>query len=613
MRMKKTVLALAALVVAIVAVPAASAAVPFPTPPQQPTSVKLLAFNDFHGHLEAGTPGTIAVGRNPTTGAVISVPAGGAEYFATHLKALGSEQPNTYVVAAGDLIGASPLLSGLMHDEPTIDFMNYVGLDTIGVGNHEFDEGKAELLRMQYGNRSHDNTVATFGGRTVDPNKGTAYTPARADGCHPVDGCQDGTPFSGSVFQYLAANVIDQDTNNPLLPQYQIVESNGARIAFIGETLQGTPLIVTPTGVAGLSFLDEADTVNALVPRLKQQQVSAIVLLLHEGGIQTAPFSGGFMDPNKCDNFSGPDLLDIVNRLDSRVDVVVSAHTHQPYICRFNNRLVTSAASFGRLITSIDIQIDKRARRVVSTAATNNVVTQTVAKDAGATEILTRYKAIADPIGNRVIGKVTGDILSARGTPSGVNRAGEQPMGDVIADAMYAATKAQDFGGAVAAFMNVGGVRSSIFFNQISGGEQPGEVTYAEAFAVQPFGNTLVVKTCTGQQLYDVLEQQFDNPAVGSDRVMAVSQVTYSYTRGNPAGSRVTDGSLKIGGVAVDKAASYRVVMNNFIADGGDGFTVFRNCTNPLGGDVDIDAFARYLGANSPLSPPPLNRITRLD
>ena len=596
MKLNRVILALAALAVAIVAAPSGFAAKP-PKPPKL-TTVKLLAFNDFHGHLEAGTPGTIT---NPANGAL--VPAGGAEYFATHMKALGSDNADTYVVSAGDLIGASPLLSGLMHDEPTIDFMNYVGLDTIGVGNHEFDEGKGELLRMQYGNRTH-----TAG----DANTGSAYVPARVDGCHPVDGCQDGTPFSGSVFQYLAANVIDEDTDNPLLPQYQIVtNSEGAKVAFVGETLQGTPLIVTPTGVAGLSFLDEADTVNALVSRLKQRNVSTIVLLLHEGGIQNAPFSRGFVDVNKCENFTGPDLLDIVNRLDPAVDVVVSAHTHQPYICNFNNRLVTSASSFGRLITSIDITIDRSTDTMVSATATNNVVTQTVAKDPGATEILTRYKAIADPIGNRVIGSVTADILSGR--QGGTNRNGEQPMGDVIADGMYEATKAQDFGSAVAAFMNVGGVRASLIYNQISGGEQPGEVTYAEAFTVQPFGNTLVVKTCTGQQLYDVLEQQFDNPAVGSDRVMAVSQVAYTYTRGNAAGSRVTPGSLTIGGVAVDKAASYRVVLNNFIADGGDGFSVFRSCTNPLGGDVDIDAFARYLGAHSPLSPPPLNRITRLD
>jgi 5'-nucleotidase len=598
--MRKTVFVLAAATFALAIAPAGLANGPRNPKPTQ-TQVRLLAFNDFHGHLETTTPGTIV---NPATG--LAVPAGGAEYFATHLKALGSQNENTFVVSAGDLIGASPLASGLMHDEPTIDFMNYVGLDTIGVGNHEFDEGSGELLRMQYGNRSWAG-----GG----PFIGSSYTPVRADGCHPVDGCQDGTPFAGSVFQYLAANVIDTDTHNPLLPQYQIVDAGpGAKIAFVGETLQGTPLIVTPTGVAGLEFLDEADTVNALIPRLKKKNVDLIVLLLHEGGQQNAPFSGGFMNVNKCENFTGPDLLDIVNRLNPEVDLVVSAHTHQPYVCNFGGRPVTSAASFGRLITSIDLTMDAKTGALVSTTAVNNVVTQTVAKDAGATAILAHYKTISDPIGNKVIGKITADINSARGTVNGTNAAGEQPMGDVIADAMYEAAHPSDFGGAVAAFMNSGGVRASLLFNQISGGELPGEVTYAEAFAVQPFGNTLVVKTCTGQQLYDVLEQQFENPAAGQQRVMLVSNVTYSYTRVVPAGTkRVQDGSLKIGGVVVNKVAGYRVVMNNFMADGGDGYSVFRACTAPLGGEVDIDAFGRYVLAHSPVSPPPLNRITRLD
>ena len=294
-----------------------------------------------------------------------------------------------------------------MHDEPTIDFMNYAGLDTIGVGNHEFDEGSGELLRMQYGNRSHDGD---------GPYTGSSYTPVRADGCHPVDGCQDATPFAGSLFQYLAANVIDTDTRNPLLPQYQIVDAGkGAKIAFVGETLQGTPSIVTPTGVAGLEFLDEADTVNALIPRLKKKNVDLIVLLLHEGGIQNAPFSRGFMDVNKCENFTGPDLLDVVNRLNPEVDLVVSAHTHQPYICNFGGRLVTSASSFGRLITSIDLTMDGKTGEIVSAAAVNNVVTQTVPKDPGATAILAHYKAISDPIGNKVIGKnLGGHPLGAR-------------------------------------------------------------------------------------------------------------------------------------------------------------------------------------------------------
>ncbi len=598
--MRRTLLVLVALAVAIVATPTALA----DNGPKKEklTHVKLLAFNDFHGHLEPLTPGFINL---PTTGA--SVRAGGAEYFGTHLKALGSEDLDTYVVSAGDLIGGSPLLSGLFHDEPTIEVMNYLGLDTIGVGNHEFDEGKAELQRMQYGNLAYDG-----GG----PNKGTSYVPARADGCHPVDGCQDGTPFYGSVFQYLAANVTDTSTGNPLLPSYRIVNtSTGEKIAFIGETFKGTPLVVTPTGVAGLDFLDEADTVNALIPRLQQRQVETFVLLLHQGGFQNAPFSGGFQNVNKCENFSGRELVDIVNRLNPAVDVIVSAHTHAPYICTINNRLVTSASSFGRLITSIDLTIDRTTNDVVSATAENHVVTQTVAKDAGVTAILTRYKALSDPIANRVIGKITADIRSARDTPSGQNAAGEQPMGDVIADAQLAATKASDFGGSVVAFMNPGGVRGGLLFNQISGGEQPGEVTYGEMFTVQPFSNTLVVKTCTGAQIDALLEQQY---AVART-LLPSDSLRYSFSASAPVGSKVDPASITIDngdGVRrpLNLSANYRVTMNSFLADGGDGFAVFKSCTSPLGGEVDLDAAVRYFERALPaaIAPPPLNRITRL-
>ncbi|HEX4983356.1 MAG TPA: 5'-nucleotidase C-terminal domain-containing protein, partial [Ilumatobacteraceae bacterium] len=471
MKMRRTLLAIAALALAVVVTPAALAE---PGPKKEKlTTVKLLAFNDFHGHLEANTPGRI---NDPVTGA--SVLAGGAEYFATHMKALGSDNLDTYVLGAGDMIGGTPLLSGLFHDEPTIEFLNSIGVDTVGVGNHEFDEGRAELQRMQYGNRMY------IGG---GPNGGTSYTPARLDGCHPVDGCQDGTPFFGSVFQYLAANVQDLSTGNPLLPSYQIVNtSTGEKIAFIGETFENTPLVVTPSGVAGLDFLDEADTVNALIPLLKQRQVETIVLLLHQGGFQNAPFSRGFQDVNACENFAGADLIDVVSRLDDEVDVVVSGHTHAPYICTIDNRLVTSASSFGRLITSIELTIDRRTNDVVSATARNNVVTQTVAKDAATTDLLARYKALSDPIANRVIGTITSDLRSARDTPSGQVPSGEQPMGNVIADAQLAATEASDFGDAVVAFMNPGGVRAGLFVDQISGGEQPGEVTFGEMFTVQP-------------------------------------------------------------------------------------------------------------------------------
>ena len=610
--MRKALLFLATLALAAVAVPtglATPGAKP-PKPPKPPklTTVKLLAFNDFHGHLEAGTPGSIAVGCCNSAGLPITVPAGGAEYFATHLKALGSEDVDTYVVSAGDLIGGSPLLSGIFHDEPTIEFMNYVGLDTIGVGNHEFDEGKAELLRMQYGNR-----VWVGGG----PNGGTSYTPARLDGCHPVDGCQDGTPFFGSTFQYLAANVSDQSTGNPLLPSYRVVStSTGEKVAFIGETFKGTPLVVTPTGVAGLDFLDEADTVNALIPTLQKQQVQTFVVLLHQGGFQNAPFSGGFQDNSKCENFSGAELVDIVDRLDPAVDVVVSAHTHAPYICTIDDRLVTSASSFGRLITSINLTIDRGTNDVVSATATNNVVTQTVAKDAGATEILARYKALSDPIANRVIGKITADIRSTRNPGGFTSASGEQEMGEVIADAQLKATKAQDFGGSVVALMNPGGVRAHLLYSQISGGEQPGEVTYGEMFTVQPFSNTLVVKTCTGAQLDTILEQQFTS--VRQLVLLPSDSLRYSWSASAPFGSKVDPATITIdngSGVrqVVNPAASYRVTMNSFLADGGDGFPGFRACTNPLGGEVDLDAAVRYFQeSTTAIAPPPLTRITQL-
>ena len=606
--MKKTLLALVALALAIVAAPSALAA---PGHPQKEklTQVKLLAFNDFHGHLEANTPGTIQTGCCVTlpngTIAATTVPAGGAEYFATHMKALGSENHDTYVVGAGDMIGGTPLLSGLFHDEPTIEFLNSIGVDTVGVGNHEFDEGKAELLRMQYG-------AHTGGGGKIG---GTLYVPARPDGCHPVDGCQDGTPFYGSVFQYLAANVIDESTENPLLPPYQIVKtSTGEKIAFIGETFENTPLVVTPTGVAGLDFLDEADTVNALIPRLKRKHVETIVLLLHQGGFQNppAPSAGGFLNVNKCENFSGAELVDVVTRLDDEVDVVVSAHTHAPYICTIDDRLVTSAASFGRLITSIDLTIDRHTNDVVSATAVNNIVTQTVAKDAGTTTLLARYKALSDPIANRVIGSITTDLRSARDTPSGQVASGEQPMGNVIADAQLAATEASDFGDSVVAFMNPGGVRAGLFVNQISGGEAPGEVTFGEMFTVQPFSNTLVVKTCTGAQIEALLEQQFVVQTPNPRILLPSDSLRYTYTASGPAGNKVDPASIKIDGVTVNPASSYRVTMNSFLADGGDGFTVFTQCTQPLGGEVDLDAAVRYFMDNSPIGLPSLDRITRL-
>jgi 5'-nucleotidase len=602
----KKLLALLTVLAAVLVLPGAAAAKP---EAGKETRVQLLAINDLHGHLAPNTPGTIQVGCcNPvlnssgvqTGWTQKTVPAGGIAYLATHIKALRATNPNTITVGAGDMIGASPLVSALFHDEPTIEALNKVGMDVSGVGNHEFDEGVDELLRMQYGNQN--------GG----------------DGCHPVDGCQDGTPFGGSLFQYLAANVFYAGTDDTILPPYEIREVDNAKIAFIGLTFEGTPTVVTPSAVEGLEFRPEVATVNALVDQLRREQgVNAFIVLLHQGGAQRppappafpgpAPTGNEYTDVNKCVNFNGPEMEAIANGLDPRVSVIVSAHTHQPYVCRMRGKLVTSAASFGRLVTDIELTIDRRTKEVTQAEATNEIVTQDVAQDADAKAILDKYTTLAAPLANKVIGSITADIRSARDTPSGQNAAGEQPMGDVIADAMLEATAPTDFGGAVAAFMNAGGVRAGLIFDQLSGGEQPGEVTYGEAFTVQPFGNTLVVKTCTGQQIYDVLNQQFNNPAAGSNRIMLPSaNVRYQWTA-TPA-PQIVDGTVSFDGGAtfISKTASYRVAMNNFMADGGDNYTVFKSCTDPLGGEIDLDAFARYLGAHSPVAPPTLNRITKV-
>ncbi|HZW04076.1 MAG TPA: bifunctional metallophosphatase/5'-nucleotidase, partial [Anaerolineaceae bacterium] len=485
-----------------------------------------------------------------------------------HIDQLRATNPNTVVVSAGDMIGASPLISALFHDEPAIEAFNAIGLDYNAVGNHEFDEGAAELVRMQEG------------------------------GCHPVDGCQDGDPFEGADFRYLAANVVWEKNGKTLFPAYKMRSFDGAKVAFIGMTLEGTPTIVTPSGVAGLQFLDEADTVNALVPELQKKGINTIVVLIHEGGIQPFNYNG-------CNGISGP-IVDIVNRLDPAVDVVISGHTHQPYNCVINDMIVTSAYSFGRVVTDVDLTIDRATGDVVTMSANNLIVTRDVPAHPILTALVDKYRALTAPLANRVVGSITADITRT------ANAAGESALGDVIADAQLAATAPDGFGNAVVAFMNPGGIRADLAFAP-SGSEQPGEVTYGEIFTVQPFGNSLVTLTLTGEQIDTLLEQQFDNPAVGQTRILQVSNgFTYSWSASAPTGSKVDPASIMINGVVVDPAADYRVTVNSFLADGGDNFSILVQGHSRLGGDVDTDAFEKYLAANSPVAPGPQNRITVL-
>ena len=529
-------------------------------------SVQILALNDFHGNLLPPSGSSGRVGPTLT--------AGGVEYLATHVSNLRALNPNTVVVSAGDMVGASPLLSALFHDEPTIEAFNLIGLDFNAVGNHEFDEGWHELVRLQEG------------------------------GCHPVDGCLDGDDFAGANFQFLAANVVRKDNGKTIFPAYKVRSFDTAKIAFIGMTLEGTPLIVTPSGISDLTFKDEADTVNALIPALKAKGIETIVVLIHEGGIQSVAVNPTTI--NQCEGISGP-IVDIVNSLDDEVDVVISGHTHQPYNCTIDGKIVTSAFSFGRLVTKIDLTIDRGTGEVVTMAANNRIVTRDVAKDSLLTALINKYNAIAAPLANRIIGSITANITATN------NAAGESALGDVIADGQLEATLAQ---GAVVAFMNPGGIRADLNYPSSPAGEGDGNVTYGEMFNVQPFGNSMVTLTLTGAQIDTLLEQQFigcgQTTATGQKILQVSNGFTYSWSTSAPACDKVDSSTIKINGVTVDPSGSYRVTVNSFLADGGDGFTTLVQGTNRVGGDVDTDAFAAYFGAHSPVAPGPQDRITQI-
>ena len=537
----------------------------------KPVEVQLLALNDFHGNLEppTGSGGVTQTGVSPT-GTPVTVPSGGAEHLATQLAQLAAQQKkrNTITVAAGDLIGASPLLSAAFHDEPAIESLGLAGLDYASVGNHEFDEGAAELLRIQRG------------------------------GCHPVDGCADGTPYEGAAFQYLSANAFVTETGQPLLPPYAIHKVQGVKVGFIGMTLEGTKEIVSQQGVAGLDFTDEADTANRYAAELRAQGVEAIVVLLHEGGSQTGTDA---YQINGCNGLAGP-IVELAARMDDAIDVVVSGHTHQAYNCELSGKLVTSASSFGRLVTDIDLRIDRRSGDVLHAVADNVIVTRDLAKDPVQTELIARYREALGPLAAEVVGTTTTALTRAQETLFG-NVRGESSLGNVIADAQLAAT--DDEQGAVAAFMNPGGVRADL---------DAGPVTYEEAFAVQPFANNLVTLDLTGTQLQCLLEQQLQvgrtlYPSSTVSYVVDPAGTTAAAGADPCNGTVVVDASVTIGGVPVAPASTYRITVNSFLAGGGDGFTVLRAGTNAVTGVIDLDALTAHLGERSPLAAPTDDRI----
>ncbi|MFE9507631.1 bifunctional metallophosphatase/5'-nucleotidase [Streptomyces anthocyanicus] len=543
--------------------------------------VQLLSFNDLHGNLEppAGSSGRVT--EVQPDGTTKTIDAGGVEYLATHLREARKGNRYSITAAGGDMVGASPLLSGLFHDEPTVEALNKLDLDVTSVGNHEFDEGAKELARLQNG------------------------------GCHPTEGCYSDKEFKGADYPYLAANVLDEKTGKPLLKPYWVWKQRGVKVGFIGVTLEGTPDIVSAEGVKGLKFEDEVETINKYAKELQRQGVKSIVALIHEGGFPaSSSYNYDCDSPGAGDGISGP-IVDIAKNITPQVDALVTGHTHNAYVCTIpdpagNPRMVTSASSFGRLYTDTTLTYDRRTGDIARTSvkSANRVVTRDVPKAPDMTRLIAKWSTLAAPIGNRPIGYVSADI----------NRDGtESPLGDLIADAQFAYGEAQDPETDLA-LMNPGGIRAPLTYTA-SGAEGDGVVTYAEGFTVQPFANTVNLKDYTGAQLIQVLKEQVSGPNEAAPKILQVSSgLTYTLDLTRSGADRVVTDSIRLNGAAIDPTATYRVASNSFLAGGGDGFTTLGEGTNERVGADDLAAFEQYLTANSsataPIAPPAADRIT---
>ncbi len=549
-----------------------------------PLAVRIIAINDFHGHLESGD-NSILVAHPADPTRHVPLRSGGAAHLAARVRTLRAEAPHSVFVAAGDLVGASPLVSALFHDEPTIEAMNLMGLELNAVGNHEFDHGVAELARL-------------IDGGCASVPRGEAATCA-----HPTG------RYTGAKFPFIAANVLQSD-GEPWLPPTWVRTIDGIKVGFIGAVTRSTPGIVMPTGIRGLRFLPEAEAINQQVKALRAQGVHTLIAVIHEGG----DAEGGF---NTCENPTGP-IFEIARALDPAVSVILSAHTHRGYNCRIDGRVVIQGSSFGRLVSVVDLQIDRGSGEVIrertralnlpvpngSDEALDPVVRRaypplTADPDVGA--LVALYRARAAPLASRPVARLSA-TFDRRPSDGGDHSAGR-----LIADAHLAATRAA---GARIAFTNPGGVRSDLVARP-----PHGDVTFGDVFTMQPFGNGLVTLTLRGAQLKQLLESQWSRRG---DRVRFLQPsrgFSYAWADDRPWGERIDPASLQLDGIRIDPHSRYRVTVNSFLAAGGDGFALLRDADERIGGPLDVDALASYLrtaGRAGPVAPDPVARIRRI-
>lgn len=556
-----------------------------------PVSVRLIGINDFHGHLEAGANVLFLADPGAAPNAPpLRVNAGGAPALAGLVKALRAGSPHSLVVGAGDLVGASPLVSTLFKHETTIDVLNDIGLEVSALGNHEFDAGEKELYRLIKG-----------GCLPTVPTDVTAS-------CVP-------SPYKGARFTYIAANVVDAQ-DKPIVAPYIIKTYDGIPVGIIGAVTRTTPQMVVASGIKGLRFLDEADSVNRAATELRAKGVRAMVALFHEGMALGTQQKRGDWNDTTCPEAHGP-LLGIARRLAPEIKVIFSGHSHQGYRCEVEGRLLVQGTAYGRGVSVVDVELDRTTRAMLPPVRSYNLpvfnektegahreklaaaapapyaaVLRASLPDAAVAAKVAKYVALVAPKAERPVGRIRGAFLRGGTTDSTAGR--------LIADAQLAATRSE---GAQAAFMNPGGVRADIDCNS-----PPCTVTFNQAFTMQPFGNHLVTVTLTGAQLKEMLESQ-QRGTQGDPRFLQPSEgFTYTWQDTAPPGQRVRD--MRLNGAPVEPAGRYRITVNSFLVEGGDGFAGIRDGVEPKGGGNDLEALLAYLAAadRAPVAAPRVNR-----
>ena len=515
-----------------------------------PVEINLVAINDFHGNLEANNYNY----RAPGSDKAVPIKAGGIPTLGGALDAWRRDDKDLLFVAAGDLVGASPALSSMWADEPTIEAMNRMGLVASSLGNHEFDQGARELLRQQRGG---------------------------CDSPRAYKACKLGPDYQGAKFDYLAVNVVDQKTGRTLVPGYKIVDVKGVKVGLVGAVLQGTASVAVSSAIQGLTFLDEADSINKALPAMRAQGAQVFVVLIHEGGSTHDRY-----DAPGCANLKGA-IVDIVKKLDPAIRLVISGHSHTGYLCQVDGRTVTQADAMGHLLTRIRMTVDPVSGHVDHIAARNVVMDPaTIAPDAALADYLAQVRARSEAVLARPVGRIAAPSVSRK-----EDEDRESALGDLVADAAADATRGQ---GVQVGFMNPGGLR-----RDLEAGPD-GVVRFGQAQAVLPFANTLVVFDLTGAQLVRALEEQWDRPAASGATMLQVSRdLAYEWDSTQPPGRRIVAGSVKVGGVPVDPAKTYRVVANNFLAEGGDNIPTFGQGVNRVDTKiVDLDTLIAYLNAH---------------